>query len=82
MISRRCKVYGYTERLESDTWSKSSIPKDDPSHHMAYRTLGEKGTISSFDPNYPEGGIIVELDKGGYVTVHPKQLRLLKKKIK
>lgn len=62
----RVRVYGNTDRVHSD--AQNGIP-------TAFRR-GDKGTV-----DYSDGGEAgVDLDKGGFVGVHVKQLRKLKVK--
>lgn len=70
----RVIVYGGTCRTKFDTWPLSV----DNSNLLAYR-YGDKGTV---EDSLGEWGINILLDKGGFVEVHPKQIRKLIKKKK
>lgn len=63
----RVKVYGYTERTETDS--------DWLAHYLVYR----RGTIGKVIEIYPDT-LWVKCGNEAEVEVHPKQCRKLKKK--
>ena len=69
-VGDKVKVYGNTERVASDMQLAGNPP--------AFRR-GEKGTIDIVNPGMNGAELVVELDKGGFVDVHEKQVRKLKK---
>ena len=70
-VGDRVKVYGNTDRVVSDMQLAGNPP--------AFRR-GEKGTIDIVNPGMNGAELVVELDKGGFVDVHEKQVRKLKPK--
>ena len=69
-IGKKVRVFGTTERLPSDYWS-------DQSTVFCYRRGDHATIVSTFHCSENNYEVSVELDKGGELIVHSKQLSLV-----